>query len=215
MFAQVAATVRNVSRQHPGDVVDLHFIGHSRGTVMTSEALREWSVRGTEPALRGSYVIVTLLDPHPANNDAGVNEDYERHNWRARMAYGTYRDFQASAKDPPIALPAGSGIREIQVIYQKNTAAAVAANPPQLDNLWDRSIDEAFGFWLWGQSGEDIARNNGSGAPIRARMLTRFEDGETVTHSGVVDFYRRQYQPNDPLTVMSPERGNCLPVYRF
>jgi hypothetical protein len=182
---------------------------------MASEALREWSVRGTEPALRGSYVIVTLLDPHPANNDAGVNEDYERDNWRARMAYGTYREFQAAAKDPPIALPAGSGIREVQVLYQRNTAAAVAANPPQLENLWDRKVDEAFGFWLWGQSGDDIARNNGSGVPVRARRLARFEDGETVTHSGVVDFYRRQYQPNDPLTVMSPERGTCPPVYRF
>lgn len=56
----LADTYLLATRQtHVGEVVDLQFIGHSRGAVVASEAL----VATTDPALEGSYTVATLLDP--------------------------------------------------------------------------------------------------------------------------------------------------------
>jgi len=56
--------------QHPGDVVDIHLIGHSRGTVVVSQALQTLAtkLKTNNAPFGGSYVELTLLDPHPANN---------------------------------------------------------------------------------------------------------------------------------------------------
>src|SRR5207249_11553918 len=50
----------------PGSVVDLHLIGHSRGSVVISQALQD--LAGTTiPELQGGFKRMTMLDPHPAN----------------------------------------------------------------------------------------------------------------------------------------------------
>lgn len=56
----------SVRREHPGDVVDIHFIGHSRGAVVVSEALK--LLKAADSQFGGGYIEMTLLDPHPANN---------------------------------------------------------------------------------------------------------------------------------------------------
>src|SRR5262249_21641263 len=49
------------------DVIDLHLIGHSRGTVVISQALLD--LQGSSVSqLAGGYVKMTMLDPHPALN---------------------------------------------------------------------------------------------------------------------------------------------------
>ncbi|MFI5139723.1 MAG: hypothetical protein ACHQIM_18015 [Sphingobacteriales bacterium] len=60
--------------QHNGDVVDIHFIGHSRGTVVVCQALQTLALRlkTNKSPFGGSYVELTLLDPHPANNNLEV-----------------------------------------------------------------------------------------------------------------------------------------------
>jgi hypothetical protein len=217
LYPRIAATAAELVRRHQGDVVDFHFIGHSRGAVMVSQALLAWSRSGDSAPLRGSYVIVTLLDPHPANNEVPIQEDYASSNPLAAAAYLQYKYFQDKVKDPAIVLPAGAGIREVQVIYQQNTVAEILADPPQIDGLWDRTVDLAAAFFLWGQGGgiDYITRNNRSGVPIRWQRLRKFADGGTVTHSGVVHYFSARYSTFDPLLQMSPERGNCLPIYRF
>jgi VCBS repeat-containing protein len=59
------------------DVVDVHFIGHSRGGVVISEALQDlngsaqdsqWNIQNVPHWLSAGYPMMTLLDPHPANN---------------------------------------------------------------------------------------------------------------------------------------------------
>jgi hypothetical protein len=66
LYQQVVSEADQLAGQHPGDVVDINFIGHSRGTVVVSEVLQD--LLGTnDPALRGGYMQMTLLDPHPAN----------------------------------------------------------------------------------------------------------------------------------------------------
>ena len=66
LFQMVAAEADQLAAQHPGDVVDINFIGHSRGTVVISEALQALAGRN-DPAIQGGYMQMTLLDPHPAN----------------------------------------------------------------------------------------------------------------------------------------------------
>jgi hypothetical protein len=56
---------------HAGDIVDIHLIGHSRGTVVVSQSLKILAekLKSQRSAFGGSYIELTLLDPHPANND--------------------------------------------------------------------------------------------------------------------------------------------------
>jgi hypothetical protein len=66
LYQQVVSEADQLAAQHPGDVVDINFIGDSRGTVVVSQALQAL-VGTTDPALQGGYMQMTLLDPHPAN----------------------------------------------------------------------------------------------------------------------------------------------------
>ena len=120
LYPRIVSTVTGLVRAHAGDVVDLHLIGHSRGAVMVSQALLA-AAEAPNAALRGGYVIVTLLDPHPANNKFGVQEDYAPANPLSNLAHRSYKEFQDSTQDPTIILPAGAGIREVYVLFQKNT----------------------------------------------------------------------------------------------
>lgn len=213
LYPRIAGTVLQLKVGHPGDVVDLHLIGHSRGAVMVSQALLAAAEAPNAP-LRGGYIIATLLDPHPANNRFGVQEDYAPANPLSNQAYGSYREFQDAAQDPAIVLPAGAGIRQVNVLFQKNTVDQFIAEPPSTGNLWDSAADWAAALWLWGWSGDNIQIVNRSGVPIASRRLERFADGEMMTHGGVVRYFADHYTPSDPLLRMSPERGNCPTVHR-
>jgi hypothetical protein len=217
---RISATAAGLAAQHNGDVVDLHLIGHSRGAVMVSRVLVEWATpRGTEaPGRRGGHVIVTLLDPHPASNiDTPIQEDYDPDNLLSAKIYTGYKSFQDQAKDPPIVLPEGVGIREIQLLYQQSTVEQVNENEPTRDGAFDFVAEWFSDFYLWGQNEAFVSRRNSSGVPVQALRLTRHDDGETVTHSGVVSWYAERYGAVDPdrLAGMSPERGDCKPIYRF
>ena len=50
LYQQVVAEANQLASQHPGDVVDINFIGHSRGTVVISEVLFDM-VGTNDPAL--------------------------------------------------------------------------------------------------------------------------------------------------------------------
>ena len=50
LYHQVVAEANQLAGQHPGDVVDISFIGHSRGAVVISEVLQDL-VGTTDPSL--------------------------------------------------------------------------------------------------------------------------------------------------------------------
>jgi hypothetical protein len=54
----------------PGDVIDLHLIGHSRGTAVVSQAFLNLQHYPGPRALQNGFFKETLLDPHPARNSA-------------------------------------------------------------------------------------------------------------------------------------------------
>src|SRR5262249_10454924 len=47
--------------------VDIHFIGHSRGAIVNTEALQAVASSGVIANLRDGFIKMTYLDPHPAN----------------------------------------------------------------------------------------------------------------------------------------------------
>ncbi|HVK11063.1 MAG TPA: hypothetical protein VM597_20000 [Gemmataceae bacterium] len=118
----------------PGDVVDLHLIGHSRGTGVVSQALLGLDQVPGPRALQLGYTTQTLLDPHVARNEGTLAEgltelatgtgvsrvggfSYDPTNpTGVALATGTLT-FQALAQDPPAFVPAG--VDRTEVFFQR------------------------------------------------------------------------------------------------
>jgi hypothetical protein len=155
MVAQIVAWT-TAHKAHAGDVVDLHFIAHSRGTVIVTQVIgllsgavtRQSAVLGADPKFGGGYVEVTLLDPHPANNTwekpwadqftfIDKNDD-PLYSKSVRMAAGdelvlTTEVFQSRAADPQVVLP--RGIKTVEVWYQHTSTDCLTGTEGMM-NLW-------------------------------------------------------------------------------
>lgn len=186
MYRQVVAVVKGVEARHAGDVVDLHFIGHSRGTVMVSQALLEWKTR-PDPALRGSYLKVTLLDPHPANNVLSPQESI-RDEAVEGTCYRTYKEIQTQIKDPLVTLPDGIGLREATVWFQQTPYLVIQGE----HGINPTDDDYACPLNLWGRGASMDNVVNESRAVVVRKNLTgfRFAGGRAIDHSGVVALYQ-------------------------
>jgi len=117
------------------DRVDLHWIGHSRGAVVVSEALQIFPNEMEQPAiLRGGWQKVTLLDPHPA-----VNRDPEQISINtffplgALVGQGT-RLFQGIARDPDVVIPTDL-VDDAENYYQRNEWYALSPTEVFFDYL--------------------------------------------------------------------------------
>jgi hypothetical protein len=170
---QVVAEANQLAAQHPGDVVDVNFIGHSRGTVVISRALQDL-VGTTDPALAGGYLEMTLLDPHPANNLFGPFSFLPSSKLSHTAALGVVV-FQALAQDPQVVVP--PDVMQTQLFYQ-NTPAG---NP--FHNLTETYVN------LWGDGPGQVV--NQSGQPIESKNLTGVNAPAfgLVGHDGVHRWY--------------------------
>lgn len=165
-------------RQHDGDVVDIHLIGHSRGTVVVTQALQHLST--ASPSFEGGYIELTLLDPHPASNKFGQWADFGT-NGKGKetdlaIAADLYTDhFQEIANDPPLMLP--KGIKKIDIWYQQTRANDLVGDSDGADtmNLW--------GFY---KVGEGQAIRNNSGLTIKPILIPH------TAHNQVPNVYERQ-----------------------
>ena len=160
LFAgDVARTVRDLSLS-PNDVVDVHWIGHSRGAVVISEALKSlagvWSQIPEQ--LQHGYIKMTMLDPHPARNDPDFPGGV-RCSWNpiARLNVGWFNYlavllFQRRAKDPK---PIVSGIvDEAEVYYQETKWHEMPFLSDEWTlNLWGETVDGARNDDRWSQPG--------------------------------------------------------------
>jgi hypothetical protein len=175
--------VANSLTQHPGNVVDLHFIGHSRGTVVVSQALQHF-VQRTDLRLLGSYVEVTLLDIHPANAIEDGLLDYVN-NLAGLGLYAFVYPFQAAAQDPEVLLPAGANIMSIDIWYQLTRCANFTSTNKYQENILN----------LWGESPDSNHIINTSRVQPTWKNLTNLKDeliGE-IGHSEIHEYYR-QYE---------------------
>jgi hypothetical protein len=161
-YAQVKTRADQLAASHPGNIVDLHLIGHSRGTVVVTEIARDF-LGTSDPAISGAYINLTLLDPHPANNFLYEKAFYSAYPLTYPLVVIPYLAFQTKAIDPQIVIP--SNVKNINIYYQQSSYL----NGFILTNLSEFHLN------LWGEGPGDGIIDQSS-APIQWHSLTNVVD---------------------------------------
>ncbi len=128
------ALVQNYGSQ--GDVVDLDLIGHSRGAVVISQALQDLDGT-TDPVLAGGYVKMTVLDPHPANNQYGLASFSSTSPFASLVLMPALSAFQTAADDPQVVIP--SNVDSWDDVYQQTPSTSAFGLVESYMNLWGDS----------------------------------------------------------------------------
>lgn len=128
--ARLANIVLHTSTLFPFDEpVDLHLIGHSQGTVVSSMALLTLE-KLTTPQLAAGFTRATLLDPHAANNGAPGQGSYTKDFSGWITKHGT-KYYKSLARDPLVTIP--EFVDESEVYFQHT--------PVELDGLsWNTNL---------------------------------------------------------------------------
>ncbi len=131
---RLASEILAAASQFPaGDPVDLHFVGHSEGAVVNTQALVALESELT-PELKAGYIQDTLLDPHPANNAIPGQEYSVTSGPLGWLATAEISAFQSKAEDPQVFIP--SIVNDAEVFYEHTTAANSHGVNDDLYNLW-------------------------------------------------------------------------------
>jgi hypothetical protein len=167
MTAQIDRAIASLPVQ-PGDVVDVHLIGHSRGGDVVSLVAGE--LDRSAPPLSGGYLKLTLLDPHPARN--GPVAYYSSSNGPiGTLAQMQYLAFQSFTNDPPLTIP--PGVNGTEIFYQQTKVPDTLLPEEHLLNSW----------------GEVPAGGATSG-------VTYYNlSGIVNSHEGIHDYYNQQIVP--------------------
>jgi hypothetical protein len=166
LFKMVVSTANRLAAAHAGDVVDLNFIGHSRGAVVVSRAMQDL-VGTRDRALMGSYITATLLDPHPAGTSTLTLFSAAPTSASIVSLYTTVEEINA---DPQIVIP--SNVSSCQVIFQHSIFSDF---PPS-------AIGEG-ALNLWGEGPADGIVNQ-SAAAIQFTALTDQVDQTNIPGPG-------------------------------
>jgi hypothetical protein len=122
-----AMVLKAVNQAPPNEPVDIHFIGHSEGTVVNSLAIARLEKEAT-PQMKAGYLEDTLLDPHAANNSF-TGQQYSVAGMLGPLATSLVKGYQSLAKDPLAFVPVG--VDQAEVFYQHTKAT-----PSGIYNLW-------------------------------------------------------------------------------
>ena len=181
LYSQIIVAADSLAAGHAGDVVDLHLIGHSRGAVVVNRALRDL-VGTTDPALQGSYIRETLLDPHPAG--ASTLSLYSANPSTSFLVVLAYRQMENAMADPQVTIPKNVAIAEV---YYQHTVYSAFRN----------SNSTEFALNIWGEGPGNGIVNNSPNA-IQWHNLTGVVDmtigpsGKAIGpigHSEITDWY--------------------------
>ena len=177
----------------PGSVVDLQFIGHSRGADVIAEAFQDLASLTTptfqdiyNKYLKGSYHDMTMLDPHPANSSdqllssmatsplAAVLNTYLPFWAIAAPVLVGYESFVKAADDPQIIIP--TDVNQAEIYYQNSSWYDFSA------------FSQGFYLNLWGEGVADM--NNQAGITVPAYNLSQDQiDGSPIGHGEVPLWY--------------------------
>lgn len=162
LFYQVVTKSDQLASQHPGDVVDINFIGYSRGAVVVSQVLQSL-VGTTDPALQGGFMEMTLLDPHPANNAFGQFSFLPI----ASSLGGVVTLFQDLTQDPQVIVP--SNVDQVFDFNEQSPSGQLGWLMGFLQTSAFSQLREFF-LNLWGEPPGSLP--NESGQPIEEQKLT-------------------------------------------
>jgi hypothetical protein len=181
LTAQVLLKVQSFTGLQENDVVDVHMIGHSRGSVVISLAMQDL-LESDKPQLHHGYMKMTLLDPHPANLKYGLSADINL----AVPPVGIpvligYALFEGIVQDPPVYVP--GRVNEIEQIWQQNPWYLCPVGKESLLNLW-------------GLDGGSIVYGDRS-VPLVSNYMD-LTGMQGIGHSEVHDYYQGNFIPVPP-----------------
>jgi hypothetical protein len=179
---RLAAKIAQAASQFPaGDVVDIHFIGHSEGTVINSQTILRLNQTGWPDSMKAGYIKVTMLDPHAANNGIPGQQYSVSGGFLGFIARQEINGFQYQAKDPLPVVPAN--VNDAEVFFQR-TAANKAESNNGVYNLWGQVPlhGEAHYYDL---TAEGISHSGKFGVQdwYRLNVVPTLGDGETYINT--------------------------------
>jgi hypothetical protein len=172
LYHQVVNEADQLAGQHPGDVVDINFIGHSRGAVVISDVLQDL-VGTTDPALQGGYMQMTLLDPHPASPAFSQFSSASFVPYANDLA-ALVTLFESLTQDPQVIIP--PNVDQVFEFDQQTPAGQlgflVGAWQALEVGSYSQVVDQLleFALNLWGEPAASIP--NYSGQTIQEKNLT-------------------------------------------
>ena|GEM_PF-5221994 len=142
MAAQIIAAAHTLPS---GAIIDLHLLGHSRGSVVISEALQTieaLAASGTDPQLQGilaGWTRMTYLDPHPAHNVHTTTTSSARFFSASPGPFGRLGTqillrFQDAMNDPEPRVPGSAD--EAEVFFQHAPYYAASDPVDRILNIW-------------------------------------------------------------------------------
>jgi hypothetical protein len=170
LASNIASTVAGLGIA-PNDVVDLHLIGFSRGSVVVTTAAG--LVPKADPPLAGGNLRLTLLDPHPARNDSIPYYSVST-GPIGQLSLFNFLAFQAATSDPAILIP--PTVTQPESFYQNAPiTAALPINPDELILM------------SWG----NVPLQSSAAAPTSYYNLTTI----MPSHEGIHAFYQQAVIP--------------------
>ncbi len=166
------------------DVVDLHLIGHSRGSGVINLAANALP-NGRGP-LAGGLIKLTMLDPHPARNTTEVPVYSASAGPIGVLSLRNFLAFQQAANDQPLVL--SPGVHHLEVFSQAGTVA----DPSPFLAPEERFVNS------WGEVPVTILAGS-SVTSVDYYDLT----SSVPSHFGIPVFYQ---------TVVAPTLGAALPL---
>ena len=171
---------------NPNDVVDLDIVGHSRGTVVVTQALKNLQPFNDQ-AFKGGFKRLTLLDPHPANLNYAPQGDYSSGNFLlARLETRVYKAFSNSTLDPQVFIP--KNVDEATNYYQNSSALMFSPFNQYSESLLN----------LWGED-STLFQYEAGADKVPSVTLTNKVNGAlgVIGHSEVPLYYVKQVLPLD------------------
>ena len=198
LAAQVRTAVAQIATQTT-DVVDVHFIGHSRGAVVISQALINLNNNPGSAALSLGYDKMTMLDPHPARNRGALPQGQllvqgllELLNGSGQSLVGSFSfdpTFGASRALAISTLVFQFGAQDPNIIIPANVDASESYSQQLRWQDTNTSFELAARFNLWGSLPSAII--NLSAHPMVYVDINTFHYG----HTGVSDWFTAYVLP--------------------
>ena len=130
---KLAKKVQELSARFPAnDPVDLHFIGHSEGAVVNTQAIVALAKNPT-PQIAAGFWQDTLLDPHAANPDF-TGKQYDTAGLFGPIAKFAIDNFQSRSRDPLAYIP--DRVNASEVFFQQTPAYRDHGSNAGIYNVW-------------------------------------------------------------------------------
>jgi hypothetical protein len=132
---RLANMITQEATDFPADApVDVHFIGHSEGAVVNSQAILRLNQEGWPANMKAGYLKVTMLDPHAANNAVKGPQYSVANGPLGAIAKLEINSYQSKADDPPVVVP--PNVQDAEVFYQHTPVREAEGSNDGIYNLW-------------------------------------------------------------------------------